>query len=44
VNFINFTGQVLSYLLPEYQDYYNSETVWKSIQTEVVALLERIFS
>ena len=40
VGFSEFKAQVVSYLMPEYQGFYNSSEVWNKIQAEVIHCLE----
>jgi predicted nucleotidyltransferase component of viral defense system len=42
VSFDQFRGQVVAYLLPEYQDYYRSRSVWDSLQKNVARILENL--
>lgn len=41
IGFHEFKSQVVSYLLPEYQSYYDSQKVWEKIQEHVIQVLER---
>ncbi len=40
IGFPEFKSQVISYLMPEYQYYYNSDSVWQKIQESVIKALE----
>ncbi len=42
IGYSEFKGQVVSFLLTEYQDYYNSEKIWNSILDEVIHILEQL--
>lgn len=42
VNFADFKGQALAYLLPDYEQYYNSEDLWKEIQNKVINFLKKM--
>jgi predicted nucleotidyltransferase component of viral defense system len=41
IGFDEFSGQVLAYLAPEYQEYYGSRKVWEALQNEVIGALEQ---
>ena len=40
IDFSEFKAQVVAFLMDEYQDYYNSPSIWTEIQTKVVSSLE----
>lgn len=42
IDFSQFKGQVVAYLLPEYQEYYNSGNLWNKIQEKVITVLEQL--
>jgi predicted nucleotidyltransferase component of viral defense system len=42
IGFSQYKGQVVAYLLPEYQEYYDSEKTWNEIQEVVIAALESL--
>lgn len=42
LSFADFKGQVLAFLLPEYQVHYDNEGVWDAMVAEVVDLLEAL--
>ncbi len=42
VSFVDFQGQVVAYLMPEYQTYFGDETKWTVLQEGVLAFLETI--
>jgi predicted nucleotidyltransferase component of viral defense system len=41
IGFDEFSGQVVAYLAPEYQEYYGSRKVWEALQHQVVRALEQ---
>lgn len=42
IKFSEFKSHVVSYLLPEYQAYYDSKDIWNTIQENVVNILEEL--
>lgn len=42
VSFTDFQGQVVAYLMPEYQSYYEEESTWFTLQEGVLAFLETL--
>ena len=40
VNYFDFKGQVVAYLMDEYQEFYGSEEMWHAISTQVINALE----
>ncbi len=42
IGFSEFKSQVVAYLMPEYQEYYNSKHLWKDIQTQIIQALQTI--
>lgn len=40
VSFTDFQGQVVAYLMTEYQEYYSNEKVWSDLQESVLKYLE----
>jgi hypothetical protein len=39
IHYVDFKGQVVAYLMDEYQDFYGSEKSWEDIQSEVISSL-----
>jgi predicted nucleotidyltransferase component of viral defense system len=44
IGYSEFTGQVVAYLEPEYQDHYKERRVWDALQAQVVEALDRLHS
>jgi DNA-binding transcriptional regulator/RsmH inhibitor MraZ len=44
IDFDDFTGQVVAYLEPEYQQYYRDKRAWERLQEDVVTRLEALAS
>ena len=42
LGFKDFKGQVVAYLMADYQNYYNSEKIWNEIQTKVTINLSEL--
>jgi len=42
VSFRDFQGQVVSYLMPEYQTHYSEKKVWEELQQSLIEYLERL--
>lgn len=42
VSFSDYRGQVVSFLMPEYQEYYGTDTVWNEILQKVIELLQEL--